>query len=82
MNVFVVVTHYMNSGFFGTYSTVKRARLAFEQFLADDENIVSFEDVDDYCYHFTTVNGEEFSAEILWDVIDVEFIEGIVKEDK
>lgn len=80
MGVFVVVTRYMHWGFFGTYSTVKRARLAFEQFLADDENVVSFEDVDNYCYHFTTRNGEEFGAEILWDAIDAEFEEGIVSD--
>ena len=81
MSVFVVVTHYMNSGFFGTYSTVKRAQLAFEQFLAEDENITSFEDIDDYCYHFTTVNGEEFGAEILWDIVDAEFEEGMIKDE-
>ena len=81
MSVFVVITNYMNSGFFGTYSTVRRARLAFEQFLAEDENVTSFEDVDDYCYHFTTVSGEEFGAEILWDIVDAEFEEGIVKDE-
>jgi hypothetical protein len=80
MTVWAIVTHYMDSGLFGTYSTIKRARLAFEQFLADDENITSFEQVDGYCYHFTTVSGEEFGAEILWDVIDAEFVEGIITE--
>ena len=80
MNIYVIVTPYMDTGFFGTYSTIKRARLAFEQFLANDENVISFEDVGDYCYHFTTRNGEEFGAEILWDIVDAEFEEGIVSD--
>lgn len=81
MSIFIVVTSYMDSGFFGSYSTVKRARIAFEDFLANDENIASFEGGDDYCYTFTTKAGEQFGAEILWDEVDAEFIEGLVKED-
>ena len=81
MNIYVVTTPYMNSNFFGTYSTVKRARLALEKFFADDDNIVSFEDVGDYYYQFTTKKGEQFGAEIMWDVLDDEFKEGLIKED-
>lgn len=79
-SIFIVITPYMNSGFFGTYSSVKRARIAFEDFLANDENITAFEDVGNYCYTFTTKAGEQFGAEILWDLIDAEFEEGICKE--
>ncbi len=81
MNIFVVTSNYFDNWFFGTYSTVKRARIAFEHFLAMDDNIVSFEDIDDYSYQFTTKNGATFDAEIFWDYLDDEFEEGIVKED-
>lgn len=79
MNIYVIATYCKDTSFFGTYSTIKRARLAFEKFLTDNENIVSFKE-DGYCYHFTTRNGEEFSAEILGDIIDAEFEEGMIKE--
>ena len=81
MTVYVITTPYLNNNFFGVYSSVKRARIALEDFLASDENIVSFEDLGDYCYQFTTKAGEQFGAEILWDLVDAEFEEGIVKED-
>ena len=81
MNVFVVTSSYFDSGYFGIYSTLKRARIAFEDFLASDENIVAFEDLGDYCYQFTTKIGETFGAEICWDYLDEEFKEGICKED-
>ena len=80
MVIYVVTTPYLNNNFFGTYSSIKRARIALEDFLANDENIISVEDVGNYCYTFTTKNGEQFGAEILWDLVDAEFEEGIVKE--
>ena len=82
MAIYVIFSKYFNSGVFGTYSSVKRARIAFESFLAEDENIVAFEDVDDYSYQFTTKSGETFNAEIDFDVLDAEFTEGICKEDE
>lgn len=82
MEVYVITTNYFQKGYFGIYSTLKRARIAFEDFIGDDEDIVSFENSCTYYYHFTTKNGEVFSAEIQWEVIDEEFLEGIVKEDK
>lgn len=81
MSVYVVFSNYFKSGVFGTYSSVKRARIAFEDFLANDEDIVAFEDVGNYSYQFTTKIGETFGAEIDFDVLDAEFIEGICKED-
>ena len=82
MNIFVVTSNYFDNGYFGAYSTLKRARIAFENFLASDENIIDFEDLgDDYCYRFTTKIGEVFGAEIFWDSLDEEFEEGICKED-
>ena len=81
MSIYIVTTNYFNNGVFGTYSSVKRARIAFEDFLADDENIVAFEDLDGYSYQFTTKSGATFGAEIISDVLDSEFIEGDCKED-
>lgn len=80
MSIYVVLSNYFNAGFFGIYSTVKRARIAFENFLANDEDIVAFEDVDGYAYQFTTKNGATFGAEICWDCVDAEFVEGVCKE--
>lgn len=81
MDLYVVVCSYYYAGIFGVYSTIKRARLAFEDAIANDENIVAFEDIDGYAYQFTTVSGETFRAEICADVLDMEFEEGTVKED-
>ena len=81
MNIFVVTSRYFVNGVFGTYSTAKRAHIAFENFLDMDEDIIAFEKVDDYFYQFTTQNGSTFSAEIFWDYLDAEFEEGIVKEE-
>ena len=81
MNIFVITSNYFDSGVFGTYSTSRRARIALENFFATDENIVSFNDVDNYAYQFTTKNGETFGAEIYWDLLDDEFEERICKED-
>lgn len=81
MAIYIVLTKYFNSGVFGTYSSVKRARIAFENFLAGDEDIVSFEDLGDYSYQFTTKIGNTFNAEIDFDVLDAEFVEGVCKED-
>lgn len=82
MAIYVVFSSYFRSGVFGTYSSVKRARIAFEHFLAEDENIVAFEDTSNYSYFFTTRSGEQFGAEIMWNEIDAEFEEGIIKEDE
>lgn len=81
MNIFVVTSNYFNNGIFGTYSTTKRARIAFENFLATDEDIITFKNVDGLFYQFTTQSGSTFSAEIFWDYLDAEFEEGTVKED-
>ena len=81
MTIYIVFSNYFNSGVFGVYSSIKRARIAFEDFLANDENIVAFEDLGGYSYQFTTKIGETFGAEINFDILDDEFVEGICKED-
>ena len=82
MAIYIVFTTYFNNGVFGTYSSIKRARIAFEHFLMEDEDIVTIENLDDYSYQFTTKNGRTFNAEIDFDILDAEFEEGICKEDK
>lgn len=82
MAIYIVSTNYFPQGYFGTYSTVKRARLAFEDFLATDEDIVSFKDCDGYSYQFTTKNGATFDANIYWDILDNEFVNDKIKEDE
>lgn len=81
MVIYVVFSNYFDSGMFGIYSSVKRARIAFEDFLANDEDVLAFEILDGYSYQFTTANGETFNAEINFDVLDAEFVEGTCKED-
>ena len=73
--IYIVTSFYFNSGIFGSYSSIKRARDAFEKFLATDDNIIVFEDVDDYGYQFTTKSGEIFGADIYYDILDAEFEE-------
>lgn len=80
MIIYIVYSNYFFTNVFGTYSSLKRARIAFENFLANDEDIVAFEDFGDYSYQFTTKNGATFGAEISFDTLDIEFIEGDCKE--
>lgn len=81
MAIYIITSNYFTNGFFGSYSTVKRARIAFENFLTSSTNIVSFHDIGNYYYEFTTKNGEIFGAEICWNLVDEEFEEEIVKDD-
>ena len=81
MSIFIVASNYFDNGVFGVYSTMKRARSAFEDFLASNENIIAFEDLGDYRYQFTMKTGEIFGAEIYWDLLDGEFEEEICEED-
>lgn len=80
MAIYIVFCNYFNNNVFGTYSSIKRARIAFEDFLTNDEDIVSIEDCGDYSYKFTTKTGKTFSMEIGFDILDAEFVEGLCKE--
>lgn len=82
MNVFVVMSNYFGDGYFGVYSSIKRARIALEHYFAEDENIVAVEDWGDYDYMITTADGVQWRVDICWDYLDDEFEEGIVKEDE
>ena len=82
MSVYVVVSDFFNGGLFGIYSTIKRARLAIEHYLEEDESVVSFEDEGGYIYTFMTAAGEQHKLEICWSLMDEEFEEGLIEEDE
>ena len=82
MNIFVIVTDYFEDGLFGTYSTIMRARKVIETFFNEEPNIVSFEDIGNYAYKFIDENGEEYTAEILYDRLDAEYEVDMIKEDE
>lgn len=73
MSVYVIITNYLDNCLFGTYSTILRAREVLEKFFAEEENIVSCEDIGDYTYQITDKRGERYYAEILYDVVDAEY---------
>lgn len=81
MTIWVVRSNYSQNGYFGVYSSALRARKAILHYLEHADDITAFEEVDGYCYTFTTNKGEQFAIEILSDMIDWEFVEGIIKED-
>ena len=81
MPIYVVFSNYFDTGVFGVYSTMKRARLAFERFVAEDEDIVTFNDEGGYSYTFTNTFGKTFTAEIAWDILDYEFGSGIEEDE-
>ena len=82
MNLYVVRTNYLHQGFYGIYSTLRRAQRAMEHFLAEDENIVAMIKSDAYEWQFTTVAGEQFEVDIVHDVLDYEFEEETIKENE
>lgn len=82
MTIYTVISNYYGGGLFGSYTSILRARKAFEFYLKESEDIVSIVDNNDYIYQFTTRTGETFSAEIVSDTLDWEFEEGVIKEDE
>ena len=82
MNIYVVISNFFDTGLFGAYTTIKRARMAIEHYFREEPNIVSFEDIDDYTYMISTRNGETSAVEIVSDFLDYEFVNGEIKEDE
>ena len=80
MVIYTVTTSYFNGNLFGTYSTMKRARLAIEHFFEEDNNITTWEDTGDYGYQFETADGTLYGIEILASPLDEEFVEGLIEE--
>lgn len=70
MNVYVVLTNYFNNGFFGVYSSFEKARTAVYHFVGNDDRIAAFEEIESGCYEIVTHNGNRYSIEIHWDVLD------------
>ena len=79
MNLYIVRTNYMDSGIYGIYSSMRRAQQAMEHFLKEDENIIGMTQTDPYAWLFTTKANEQFGVEIIHDVLDYEFVEGVIK---
>lgn len=82
MTIYIVFTDYLPDNVFGVYSTIKRARIALEKFLTDNNDIISMKDMGNYGYRFTAKDGKTYDAEICFDTLDDEFVTGICKEDK
>lgn len=80
MNIFVIISNFFDTGLFGAYTTMKRARMAIEHYFNEEPNIVSFEDIGDYTYEIHTRDGATFCVEIVSDYLDYEFARGELKE--
>lgn len=83
MTIYTVLSNYYSSrGLFGSYTSILRARKAIEYYLKESSDIISFADIGNYTYQFTTRAGETFSAEIVSDTLDWEFENDVIKEDE
>ena len=82
MNVFVIISNFFDTGLFGAYTTIKRARMAIEHYFHEEPNVISFEDIGDYTYEIRTQDGDTFYVEIASDLLDYEFVSGELKEDE
>lgn len=83
MTVYIITTTYPNCdfGFIGTYSSVLRARKALENYFNEASDIVSFQDVGNYCYQFVTTDSATYGAEIVTDILDYEYMNGELKDE-
>lgn len=81
MTIYTIVSNYFENGLFGSYTSLKRARKAFETMLNEADDIFMWEDSGNYHYIFSTIRGEEFGAEILVDELDFEFNHGVITDE-
>lgn len=81
MTIYTVLSNFFENGLFGSYTSILRARKAIEYYLKEATNILSFEDIGNYTYQFTTEKNEIYSVIILADTLDWEFENGEIKED-
>ena len=82
MNIYVVVSNFFDTGLFGSYTTLKRARMAIEHYFHEEPNIMAFEDIGDYTYGIRTQDDTVFYVEIVSDYLDYEFTHGELKENE
>ena len=82
MMIYTVISPYFDTGLFGSYTSLKHARKAFEESLKEADDILSYEDCENYSYSFTTTNGSTFGAEIVTDELDFEFNHGIIADEQ
>ena len=78
MTLYIVRCSFMNNNYFGTYSSLRRACIAFEHFCQETPEIIGYTDNRDYTYEIETINGEIFGASIETDVLDYEFSDGTI----
>ena len=81
MNIFVISSNFFDTGVFGVYSSIKRARMAIEHYCKEEPNIANFWDTDSYTYEIITKNDEIFYIEITSDLLDYEFVRGELDEN-
>lgn len=67
-------------GLFGSYSSIKRARKAIEHYFYEATDVISFEDIGNYCYQYTTIKDETFTVSILQDTLDWEYENGELED--
>ena len=82
MNIYVIISNFFDTGLFGSYTTLKRARMAIEHYFHEEPNIVAFEDIGDYTYMIRAQDGTMFYVEIVSDYLDYEFARGELKGDE
>lgn len=70
MVIWVVISNYFNNRYFGTYSSLLNARKAIDEFVTENDNIISCEDTGNYGYIFHTKNNTPYWIEIVYDAID------------
>ena len=81
MTIYTVISNYFDDSLFGSYTSILRARKAIEYYLKAADNIVSFEDISNYIYQFTTGKGEVYSIIILANTLDWEYDVGELDEN-
>lgn len=78
MMLFVIHCSFMDNSYFGAYSTIKRARIAFEHFCQETPEIIGYTDIGNYCYEIETIDGAIYGASIETDILDYEFNNDII----
>ena len=80
MIIYVPLSNYFDNDFFGTYSTLVKARKALEHYFQEDPDIISFENTSNYSYTITTIHNKQYIVEIGYDILDYEFEKGEIVE--